>query len=123
MSTPSARWLFTVSDAKKLKGEQIDAFCSLVAKLLRVCQRGRMDCSPDVDFLCTRMKSPDVKDGKKLKRLISFLHQTIDNVSIIGSDDLLKMQTFIDSSHVLHEDMKGHTGGTITFGTSGVSVN
>ena len=50
-----------------------------------------MDCSPDVAFLCTRVKSPDFEDGKKLKRLISFLHQTIDDVSIIGADDLLKM--------------------------------
>ena len=120
--TPAARWLFAVSDDRKLKGEQVETFSSLVAKLLWVCQRGRMDCSPAVDFLCTRVKSPDVEDWKKLKRLISFLHQTIDDIRIIGADDLLKMQTFIDFSHAVHEDMKGHTGGTITFGTGIVSV-
>ena len=81
-----------------------------------------MDCSPAVAFLCTRVKSPDVKYWEKLKRLISFVNQTIEKVRIIGSDDLLKMQTFIDSSHAVHEDMKGHTGGTITFGTGVVSV-
>ena len=81
-----------------------------------------MDCSPAVSFLCTRVKSSDIEDWKKLKRLISFLHQTIDDARIIGEDDLLKMQTFIDSSDAVHEDMKGHTGGTITFGTGGVSV-
>ena len=59
---------------------------------------------------------------EKLKRLISFLHQKINGVRIIGADDLLKMQTFIDSSHAVHEDMKGHTGGMITFGTGVVSV-
>ena len=111
-----------MSDTRKLKGERIDAFSSLVVKLLWVCQRGRMDCSPDVAFLCTHVKSPDVEDWKKLKQLISFLHQTIDDVSIIGAYDLLKMQTSVDSSHAVHEDMKGHTGGTITFGTGVVSV-
>ena len=113
VSTPAAHWLFAVSDARKLKGELIDAFRSLVAKLLWVCQCRRTDCSPDVDFLCTRVKSPDVEDWKILKRLISFLHQTIDDVRIIGAYDLLKMQNLIDSSHAVHEDMKVHTGGTI----------
>ena len=122
VSTPAAHWLFAVSDARKLKGERIDAFSSLIAKLLWVCQRGQMDCSPAMAFLCTHVKSPDVEDWKSLKRLISFLHQTIDDVRIIGADDLLKIQTFIDSSHAVHEDMKAHTGGTITFGTGVVSV-
>ena len=81
-----------------------------------------MDCSPAVAFLCTRVRIPDVEDWKILKRLISFLHQTIDDVRIIGADDLLKIQTFIDSSHALHEDMKVHTGGTITFATGVVNV-
>ena len=104
VSTPDAHWLFAVSDARKLKGGRIDVFSSLVAKLLWICQCGR------------------VKDWKILKRLISFLHQTIDDVRIIGADDLLKMKTFIDSLHAVHENMKGHTGGTITFGTGVVIV-
>ena len=75
-----------------------------------------------MDFLCTRVKSPDVEYWKRLKRLISFLHQTIDDIRIIGAYDLLKMHTFIDSSPAVHDDMKGHTGGTITFSTGVVSV-
>ena len=37
VSTPTACWLFAVSDARKLKGERIDTFNFLVAKLLWVC--------------------------------------------------------------------------------------
>ena len=122
VSTPAARWLFAVSNARKLKWERVEMFSLLVAKLLWVFQCVRVDCSPAVAFLCTRVKNPDVEDWKKLKRLISFLHQTIDDVRIIGADDLLKIQNFIDSSHAVHEYMKGHTGGTITFGTGVVSV-
>ena len=59
---------------------------------------------------------------EKVETIITFLHQTIDDVRIIGADDLLKMQTLIDPSHAVHEDTKGHTGGTITFGTGVVSV-
>ena len=122
VSTPVAPCLFAVINTRNLKGEQVETFSLLVAKLLWIFQRGRMECSPAVAFLCTRVKSPDVKDWKKLKQLISFLHQTIDNVRIIGADDLLKMQTFINLLHAVHEDMKGHTGGTITFGTDVVIV-
>ena len=64
VSTPAARWLFAVSEARKLKGERVETSSYLVAKLLWVCQHGRMDCSPDVAFLCTRVKSPDVEDWK-----------------------------------------------------------
>ena len=70
-----------------------------------------------IAFLCTRVIHPDIEDWKKLTRLIGFLAQTIDNEKITGVDDLKRMQTFIDSSHTVYDGMRGHTGGTITFGT------
>ena len=66
VSTPAARWFFAVSDAGKLKGEQVETFSLMVAKLLWVCKRGRMDCSPAVAFLCTRVKIPDVDIDKPI---------------------------------------------------------
>lgn len=44
------------------------------------------------------------------------LQQAIDDERIIGVDDLQIMQTFVDSSHAIHNDMRGHTGGLFTFG-------
>jgi hypothetical protein len=117
VSSPGARWLFENSDARKLSAEKSDKFMSIVAKLLWVVQRGRPDCSTVISYLCTRTRSPDVEDWKKLKRLLSYLMQTIDDVRIIGADSLHEMQTFIDSSHAVHNDMRGHTGGVVTFGT------
>ena len=35
---------------------------------------------------------------------------------IIGSDDLLKLETWIDASPAVHEDMLGHTGGCLHCG-------
>ena len=34
----------------------------------------------------------------------------------MGSDDLLKLKTWVDASHAVHEDMRGHTGVCMSFG-------
>ena len=95
----------------------MDKFHSIVAKLLWIIQRGRPDNGTAISFLCTRVHTPDVEDWKKLKRLLCYLNQTIDDIRIIGANNLHEMQTYIDSSHGTHMDMRGHTGGVITFGT------
>lgn len=40
----------------------------------------------------------------------------------IGLDSLVNMLTMLDSSHAVHKDMQGHTGGVITFGTGVVDT-
>ena len=57
-----------------------------------------------------------------MSRLLCFLKQTIGDERIIGAVDLSCMQTFIESSHAVHDDMKGHTGGVTMFGTGVVNV-
>ena len=32
----------------------------------------------------------------------------------MGSDDLLKLETWVDASNAVHENMRGHTGGYIS---------
>jgi len=34
----------------------------------------------------------------------------------MGMDDMLKLETWIDASHAVHEDMKGVTGGCTSMG-------
>ena len=41
---------------------------------------------------------------------------------MVGADELRHMQTFIDSSHAVHDDMMVHAGGLITFGTGVVCI-
>ena len=50
-------------------------------------------------------------------QLMSWFKRTVEDRRIIGDDDLLHMLTMTDSPHEVHEDMKGHAGGIITFGT------
>ena len=123
VSSPGARWLFSRNEkARKLDGRRKERFISVVMKLLWLIQRGRPDCTTPISYLCTRAKEPDIEDWKKLKRLLCFLKQTINEERIIGAKDLHKMQTFIDSSHAVHENMRGHTGGVTTFGTGVLGV-
>ena len=46
-----------------------------------------------------------------------WIKQTIEDVRIIGADDLLNMVVMIDSAHAVHDNMRGHTGGITSFGT------
>ena len=118
VSTVAGKWLFEINDkARKLPIDKAEIFHSIVAKLLWVAQRGRPDISTPISFLCSRIKEPDVEDKKKLRRVLKFIAQTIDDVRTIGADCLSEMTTYVDSSHAVHPDMRGHTGGAITFGT------
>ena len=85
-------------------------------KALWVSQRSRPDLSTAIAFLSTRQKEPTEEDWGKLKRMLNFVKGTIDDRRILGTDDLLTMETYIDASHAIHNDMRGQTGGTITFG-------
>ena len=61
-----------------------------------------------------------VVDQKKLKRLLEYIHGTLDLCLTIGADSLLKMTTFVDAAYGVHSDMRSQTGGIISFGTGGI---
>ena len=45
-----------------------------------------------------------------------FIKHTINDKRIMGTDDMLKLETWIDASNAVHEDMKGVTGGCMSMG-------
>ena len=58
------------------------------------------------------------EDWHKLVRMMMFIKTTVEDVRIIGADDLHSMLTMVDSAHAVHEtDMRGHTGSVIIMGT------
>jgi len=72
--TLAAEHLMNLNDScRKLCEEDKEAFHHLVAKLLYLSKRARPDIQTAVAFLCTRVKSPDEDDYKKLARCISYL--------------------------------------------------
>jgi hypothetical protein len=114
---PAKSNLFTANpDSVPLPENKADMYHSVVAKLLWVSQRSRPDMELDVSFLCTRVQHPTVEDWGKLRRGLKFLKRTRADRRIMGADDILKLETYIDASYATHANMRGHTGGAMSFG-------
>mmetsp|Transcript_5978 Transcript_5978/g.7985 ORF Transcript_5978/g.7985 Transcript_5978/m.7985 type:complete len:220 (+) Transcript_5978:351-1010(+) len=85
------------------------------AKLLYLAPRGRKDIMTAVSFLCTRVQQPNVEDWEKLSRVLRCLKSTKEFFLTIFVDDITQMYSYVDSAHMAHHDLKGHTSGFICF--------
>ena len=116
-STPATSHLFGVREASpQLSEEKADNFHSVVAMLLFISRRCRLDIQTAVGFLTTRVSDPDMDDWNKLKRVLQYLRGTIDLVLTLGADDILDMFAWVDVSYGVHSDCKSHTGGAVSWG-------
>ena len=52
----------------------------------------------------------------KLRTLFGFLKTKNNYQRIFGTDDFLRLETWIYASHVVHPNMRVHTGGSTYFG-------
>ena len=121
-ATPATKSMFDVDpNAAKLSPSEFERFRSVVCKLLYIALRGRPDILLAVVFLASRVAKATLQDQAKLKRLLEYLYGTYDLPLILGADDIQTMYTFIDASYAVHDDMKSHTGGVITFGRGGIA--
>ena len=120
--TPANKNLFDVDEASPpLTKDAGEVFHSVVAKLLYVSIRARMDLLLATSFLTTRVSKCTQQDQSKLKRLLEYIHGTLDTEYTVGADDLGRMRTWVDASYAVHPDMRSHTGGVISFGRGGVA--
>jgi hypothetical protein len=116
-STPAGINLFTIDEASPpLSPTSRDVFHSVVAKLLYVSLRGRMDILLTTSFLATRVTKSTQQDLKKLRRLLEYISGSLNDTFTLGADDLGRLRTWIDASYAVHPDFKSHTGGAISFG-------
>ena len=119
--TPAKRDLFEVDpESPALTVEKGEIFHSVTCKLLYVAKRCRLDVQLPISFLATRVSKSTLQDWDKLKRVLRFLNGTLDEVLVLASQNILKMDVFVDASYGVHDDMKGHTGGCVTFGRGAV---
>ena len=90
----------------------------MVMQIQYMSQRARPDLRTAVSFLCKeRVTKPDEDDWKKLTRAIMrYLQGTVSLKLTLVADASGVIQGYIDASHAVHPDMKGHTGGTMTMG-------
>jgi hypothetical protein len=119
--TPAANHLFTVDeDQEKVDENKAQFFHTYVAKALFLCKRSRPDIQTAVAFLCTRVKSCDKDDYKKLTRMLQFLRGSQDDFLTLSATSLHNGRWWIDASYAVHLDMKSHTGGALSLGTGDV---
>lgn len=117
VATPATSKLFDVSaDSPKLDRKSAKRFHTIVAKLLYMSKRTRIDIMTAVSFLCTRVREPTVEDLAKLTRVLKYLNGTVNHYIILSIGDDFEIIVYVDASFAIHMDGKGHTGIFITLG-------
>ena len=116
---PAAPWLFkTDKVTKETRSETLRHVSEVYGQNTLSTKRSRPDLKPTMGSLQMRVHSQN-KDGwhKKFMRVMCFIKSKVEDVRTIEADSLYHMLTMIDSAHAVHKDMRGHTGGLLTFGT------
>ena len=62
----------------------------------------------------------DEDDWKKSMRLMGHLKNTSKMVLTLEADKMNLMKWHVDALHTVHNDMQGHTGGTMTMGKGAI---
>jgi hypothetical protein len=119
--TPTAASLLHIEKkSPPLHPAQARIFHSVVARLIYVGTRARSDILLALGFLCSRVSAPTEQDERKLQHLLEYLYGTIDLKLRLGANSLNELTTWVDTSFVVHDDMRSHTGGVISFGRGGI---
>jgi hypothetical protein len=117
VTTPATADLFTPGVAERMLSEkEAKKFHTVVAKLLYLAKRTRIDILLAIAYLCTRVKAPTVGDQAKLGRVLKYLNGTADQVLVLRPTSELLLEGYVDASFACHPDGKSHTGLVVTLG-------
>jgi len=103
-------------DSPLLDEARADNFHSIAAKLLYISRRCRLDIQTALGYLTTRVSCPNEDDWAKLRRVLQYLRGTMDECLILGGDSIGSMESWVDAAYGVHNDMKSHTGGCMSWG-------
>lgn len=121
--SPAADHLFQVRDPQETKyltpQEAID-FHHTVYQLLFMSNRARRDIHTPISFLTTKVKKPDRDDWGKLVRVLNYLKSTKHMKLTLSADSLSIIKWWINASHQIHDDCRGHTRSMMTLGRGSV---
>ena len=114
--------LFEVRDeAANLNDKDAEFFHRITARLFYAGKRARPDIQLAISFLYTRVKSPDVDDMNKLKRVLEYIRTTIFIPLVLGWDKTGNLVWSIDVSFAVQMDMKSQTGFGLSLGLGAVT--
>ena len=120
--TPAPEDLFkTNEDSPKLDCARKETYHCITAKTLWLSQRSRSDIQLATGYHCSRVKEPNEDDWKKLTWLMRYVWWTrfIPKIICITEEGAI---IYIDGSHAIHADTKGHSGMYTTMG-KGALIN
>jgi hypothetical protein len=63
-----------------------------------------------------KSKKPDKDDYRKLERLVTYSRKSMALTLTLESDNLLGIIWWVDASYACHDNMRGQTGGMVSFG-------
>ena len=66
--------------------------------------------------LSSRVTNPNRSDLQKLARVAKYLKGTKNLCLTLGINDIRILKWMVDSSHAVHDDFRGHTGGCLSWG-------
>ena len=117
-SSPAAGHQFETNteDPKLLSLPEREVFHHRVAQLLYLSKRARPDIQLPIVYLYTRIQEANTDDNAKLGLITRYLDGTIGLPLILTTDESGKIQWHVDASFAVHNDMKSHTGITMTMG-------
>ena len=119
--TPAAEHLFQTNEkAEKLLTKEADAFHRKVAQLLYISKRTRPDIQTAIAFLCTCVQALDIDDKKKLARVLRYLREIIYLPMKLSWDETGNVYWSVDASFAAHNDMRSHTGASVSMGTGSI---
>ena len=117
-STPGKTDIFNDGkETDRLSDKESEIFHTVTAKLLHVCKRARPDIEPVVVYLCTRVSCSTEADKTKLDHLIRYLKRTLNDARVIEVRDLKTLLCWIDAAYAVYPNIRGQTGGTMSFRT------
>jgi hypothetical protein len=116
-SSAAPKMLFEVDEkSSKLCKRKSNLFHSLVAKILWATKRARPDTATTISFLMTRIQESNQDDWNKLAHLIKYIRESKDLPLTLGTSGDNMLRWYIDGSHSVHPNLRGHTGGGLSMG-------
>jgi hypothetical protein len=112
-TTPAVKECFNTTESAVLDAAAQKKFHTIVAKLLYLAKRARLDILTATSFLCTRVTKPTKSDQQNLLCVLGYLRLTIDYNYVIMPSQPLCVLTYIDAAFATHAVSKSHSGMTV----------
>ena len=71
-----------------------------------------------ITFLCTRVLKPYENVWEKLRQVVHYLSGMVDDTLTTVGENIGFMQSFVDASYAVNNNMSSHMGGAEVIGTS-----